>query len=177
MGKEVKTNAARQLDRLGIAYTLNVYDCGAFIDGVHIADALGQPRERSFKTLVAQGRGGGHYVFVLPVADEVDLKKAAAAVGEKSVSLVPVKSLTALTGYVRGGVSPLGMKKAFPTVIDESAAAFDTIIISGGRLGTQILLPPEDLRRAANAAFAAICVKEDDENARGDDPRYPRGDG
>lgn len=159
MAKELKTNAMRFLDRLKIAYELNTYDCAEFIDGVHIADALGQPRERSFKTLVAAGKRGGHYVFVLPVADELDLKKAAAAVGEKSVALVAVKEINALTGYVRGGVSPLGMKKAFPTVIDESAAAFDTIIISGGRLGAQIFLSPHDLKRAANATFASICMR------------------
>lgn len=159
MAKEVKTNAMRLLDRLHIAYQLNTYTCDEFIDGVHIADMLAQPREQSFKTLVAAGKSGGHYVFVLPVAGEVDLKKAAAAVGEKSVSLVAVKEINALTGYVRGGVSPLGMKKAFPTVIDASAAAFDTIIISGGRLGAQIFLAPEDLQRATNAAFAAICAE------------------
>lgn len=159
MAKELKTNAMRILDRLKIAYQLNTYDCAEFIDGVHIAAMLGQPPERSFKTLVAAGKSGGHYVFVLPVAEEVDLKKAAAAVGEKSVALVPVKEINALTGYVRGGVSPLGMKKAFPTVIHESAAGFDTIIISGGRLGAQIFLAPEDLRRATNAVFAAICAE------------------
>jgi Cys-tRNA(Pro)/Cys-tRNA(Cys) deacylase len=159
MAKEVKTNAMRLLDRLHIAYQLNTYTCDEFIDGVHIADMLAQPREQSFKTLVAAGKSGGHYVFVLPVAGEVDLKKAAAAVGEKSVSLVAVKEINALTGYVRGGVSPLGMKKAFPTVIDASATAFDTIIISGGRLGAQIFLAPTDLQRATNAAFAAICAE------------------
>lgn len=157
MAKEVKTNAMRILDRLKIPYELNLYTCDEFVDGVHIADMLGQPRECSFKTLVAAGKSGGHYVFVVPVAAEVDLKKAAAAVGEKSVALVPVKEINALTGYVRGGVSPLGMKKAFPTVIDHSAQAFDTLIISGGRLGAQIFLSPADLKRATNAAFAAIC--------------------
>ncbi len=161
MAKETKTNAMRLLDRLHIAYELNTYTCDEFIDGVHIADALGQPRESSFKTLVAAGKSGGHYVFVLPVADEVDLKRAAAAVGEKSVALVPVKDINALTGYIRGGVSPLGMKKAFPTVIDASAEAFETVIISGGRLGAQIFLSPADLKRATNGAFAAITAKEE----------------
>ena len=107
---------------------------------------------------MAKGKSGGHYVFVIPIAEEVDLKAAAVAVGEKSVALIPVKEINALTGYVRGGVSPLGMKKAFPTVIDSSAQAFSTIIISGGRLGAQILLAPQDLARAVNAAFAAICA-------------------
>lgn len=162
MGKETKTNAMRLLDRLHIAYELNTYTCDEFIDGVHIADALNQPRERSFKTLVAAGKSGAHYVFVLPVADEVDLKRAAAAVGEKSVALVPVKEIPALTGYVRGGVSPLGMKKAFVTVIDATAQAHDTIIISGGRLGAQIFLAPPDLLRAVNGTFAAITQREED---------------
>ncbi|MBO5798015.1 MAG: Cys-tRNA(Pro) deacylase [Clostridia bacterium] len=159
MAKEVKTNAMRILDRLKIPYEVNLYTCDEFIDGVHIADMLGQPRESSFKTLVAAGKSGGHYVFVLPVEAEVDLKKAAVAVGEKSVSLVAVKEINALTGYVRGGVSPLGMKKAFPTVIDQSATAFSTLIISGGRLGAQIFLAPEDLCRAVGGRFAAITAE------------------
>ena len=158
MAKEVKTNAMRILDRLKIAYEVNLYTCEEFHDAVQIADMLGQPYESSFKTLVAKGKSGGHYVFVIPIAEEVDLKAAAAAVGEKSVALIPVKEINALTGYVRGGVSPLGMKKAFPTVIDQSAAAFSTVIISGGRLGAQILLAPDDLARAVGARFAAICA-------------------
>lgn len=159
MAKEVKTNAMRILDRLKIPYELNLYTCDEFIDGVHVADMLGQAREQSFKTLVAAGKSGGHYVFVVPVAAEVDLKKAAVAVGEKSVSLVAVKEINALTGYVRGGVSPLGMKKTFPTVIHQSAQNFDTVIISGGRLGAQILLSPADLQRATNATFGAITAE------------------
>lgn len=158
MAKEVKTNAMRILDRLKIPYELNLYTCEEFHDAVQIADMLGQPYASSFKTLVAVGKSGGHYVFVIPIAAEVDLKAAAVAVGEKSVSLIPVKEINALTGYVRGGVSPLGMKKAFPTVIDSSAAAFSTVIISGGRLGAQIFLSPQDLARAVNATFAAICA-------------------
>ena len=158
MGKETKTNAMRILDRLKLPYELNTYECAEFIDGVHVADALGQPREQSFKTLVAAGKSGGHYVFVVPVAAEVDLKKAAVAAGEKSVSLVAVKEITALTGYVRGGVSPLGMKKAFPTVIDCSAAQFSAIIISGGRLGAQIILSPTDLLTATGGKLADIVA-------------------
>lgn len=156
MAKEVKTNAMRLLDRARVAYSVNLYECDEFVDGVHIADMLAQPRERSFKTLVAAGKSGGHYVFVIPVADEVDLKKAAAAVGEKSVSLVPVKEINALTGYIRGGVSPLGMKKAFPTVVDATAGEFSEIIISGGRLGAQIFLAPSDLLRVTGGKLADI---------------------
>ena len=158
MAKEVKTNAMRILDRFKIPYELNLYTCDEFVDAVAVADMLGQPYASSFKTLVAKGKSGGHYVFVIPIAEEVDLKAAAVAVGEKSVALIPVKEINALTGYVRGGVSPLGMKKAFPTVIDSSAEAFSTVIISGGRLGAQILLSPQDLARAVNARFAAICA-------------------
>ena len=158
MAKEVKTNAMRILERLKIPYELNLYTCEEFVDAVAVADMLGQPYASSFKTLVAKGKSGGHYVFVIPIAEEVDLKAAAVAVGEKSVALIPVKEINALTGYVRGGVSPLGMKKAFPTVIACSAQAFSTIIISGGRLGAQIFLSPQDLARAVNATFAAICA-------------------
>lgn len=158
MAKETKTNAMRILDRLKIAYEVNLYTCEEFHDAVGIADMLNQPYESSFKTLVAKGKSGGYYVFVIPIAEEVDLKAAAAAVGEKSVALIPVKEITALTGYVRGGVSPLGMKKAFPTVIDRRAEEFSTVIISGGRLGAQILLDPHDLARAVNARLAPICA-------------------
>ncbi len=158
MAKETKTNAMRILDRLAIAYEVNLYTCEAFHDAVQIADMLAQPYESSFKTLVAKGKSGGHYVFVIPITEEVNLKAAAAAVGEKSVALIPVKDIPALTGYVRGGVSPLGMKKALPTVIDSRAEAFPTIIISGGRLGAQILLSPHDLARAVAARFASICA-------------------
>lgn len=161
MGKEVKTNAMRALDRLGIPYEYNLYDCGEFIDGAHVAALLGQPPEQSFKTLVAAGKSGGHYVFLVPVAEELDLKKAAAAAGEKSVTLIPVKELTPLTGYVRGGVSPLGMKKRFPTLIHQSAADFPRIIISAGRLGAQIFLSPADLCAATGGTFADILLRGD----------------
>ncbi len=158
MAKEVKTNAMRILDRLKIPYELNLYTCDEFVDAVAVADVLGQPYASSFKTLVAKGKSGGHYVFVIPIAEEVDLKAAAVAVSEKSVALVAVKEINTLTGYVRGGVSPLGMKKAFPTVIDASATRFSTVIISGGRLGAQIFLSPQDLAHAVGATFAAICA-------------------
>ena len=160
MGKEVKTNAMRLLDRLNIPYSINLYDCKEFIDGSSIARQLGQPPERSFKTLVAQGKSGGYFVFALPVGRELDLKKAAASVGEKSVSLIPVKEINRVTGYIRGGCTPLGMKKAFPTVVDQSAADFDQIIISGGQIGAQILLAPGDLLKAANAVYADLALNE-----------------
>lgn len=159
MGKEVKTNAMRILDRNKIKYEINLYECKEFIDAVDIADRLGQPYESSFKTLVTVGKSGEHYVFVLPIAMELDLKKAASVVGEKSLSMIAVKEITALTGYVRGGCTALGMKKAFRTVIDSSARRFDSIIISGGRIGAQIILAPDDLAKAANAEFADILAE------------------
>lgn len=156
MAKEQKTNAMRILDKNKIVYTVNTYECDEFIDGVTVADMLGQPYEISYKTLVSVGKSGGHYVFVLPIAEELDLKAAARAVGEKAVELIHVKELFALTGYIRGGCTSIGMKKAFPTVIHESVLTFDTVIISGGRIGAQILLSPADLIRVTRAKTADI---------------------
>ena len=158
MGKEVKTNAMRILDRMKLPYTLNSYECKEFIDGVHIANMLGQDPAQSFKTLVCSGKGGGYYVFVLPVARELDLKKAARAVGAKAVELLPVKEIDAVTGYIRGGCTAISMKKQYPTVIDQSAADFDTIIISGGRIGSQIFLAPDDFIRATGGSYGDILA-------------------
>lgn len=156
MAKEQKTNAMRILDKNKIDYTVNTYECDEFVDGVTVADLLGQPYESSFKTLVAVGESGGHFVFVLPIAEEVDLKAAARAVNEKAVELIHVKELFALTGYVRGGCTPIGMKKAFPTVIHESVLTFPTVIVSGGRIGAQIFIAPQDLVRVTRAKVADI---------------------
>ena len=158
MGKEAKTNAMRILDRMKLPYTLTSYECKEFIDGVHIANMLGQDPAQSFKTLVCSGKGGGYYVFVLPVARELDLKKAARAVGAKAVELLPVKEINAVTGYIRGGCTAIGMKKQYPTVIDQSAADFDTIIISGGRIGSQIFLAPDDFIRATGGSYGDILA-------------------
>ena len=158
MGKEVKTNAMRMLDRQKIPYQLNTYECGEFIDGVTIADQLGQSYDMSFKTLVMIGKSRQYYVFALPVDKEVDMKKAAKAVGEKSVEMLPVKDINKVTGYIRGGCTPIGMKKQFPTFIHESAADFDTIIISGGRLGVQLILSPQDLIKVTRGQFADIIM-------------------
>jgi Cys-tRNA(Pro)/Cys-tRNA(Cys) deacylase len=154
--KDIKTNAMRFLDSKKISYTVNTYECEDFIDGVHIAQMLGQDEDMSYKTLVTKGKSGGYFVFVLPVAKELDMKKAAKAVGEKSVEMLHVKDINAVTGYIRGGCSPLGMKKQFPTVVDKSAQDLDTIIISGGRLGSQIFLAPQDLVKACAGTFADI---------------------
>ncbi|MDD7740029.1 MAG: Cys-tRNA(Pro) deacylase [Fusicatenibacter sp.] len=151
--KEIKTNAMRMLDRKKISYEVLQYECDEFIDGLHTAQKTGAPVEQSFKTLVAQGKSGRYYVFVLPIAEETDLKKAAKAVGEKSVEMIPVKEITAVTGYVRGGCSPIGMKKQFPTIIQESAAKYDKIYVSGGRIGTTLCLNPEDLRKASGGEY------------------------
>lgn len=158
--KAVRTNAMRILERMKIPFEVNTYECGEFIDGIHIADQLGQPREQSFKTLVMQGRSKNYHVFVLPVAEEVDLKKAARVVGEKSLEMVPVKNIQSVTGYIRGGCTAIGMKRNYNTVIHESARSFDEIIVSGGRLGAQILLAPEDLAAAVSGSFADIIVKK-----------------
>ena len=154
MAKEVKTNAMRILDREKVAYGVNLYECEEFIDGVHVADQLGQAYESSFKTPV--GKSSAHYVFVLPINKELDFKKCAAAVGEKAVELIPVKDILPLTGYVRGGCTPIGMKKRFPTVIHESVRSFERVIISGGRIGAQILIAPADLIRVTGAKTGDI---------------------
>ena len=159
MAKEIKTNAMRILDREKVSYEMHIYKCDEFIDGSTVADMLGQDHNITFKTLVAVGKSGGHYVFVIPVDDELDLKKCASSVGEKSVELIHVKDLTSLTGYIRGGCSPIGMKKQFPTVIHESATGYDKIIISGGRVGTQIMINPFDLAKVAKAEFQNIIMQ------------------
>lgn len=158
MGKELKTNAVRILDRNKINYSLITYECDEFIDGLHTAEKTGAPVEQSFKTLVMQGKSKKYYVFVIPIAEEVDLKLAAKTVGEKSVEMIHVKDLTAITGYVRGGCSPLGMKKPFPTVIDASAENYSEMYVSGGRIGTTIRLNPQDLASVTGAVFAPVTV-------------------
>ena len=156
MGKEAKTNAMRMLDRAKIPYEVIQYECDEFIDGLHTAEKTGAPVEQSFKTLVMQGKSKQYYVFVLPIAEEVQLKTAARVVGEKSVEMIPVKDIKKITGYVRGGCTPLGMKKQFPTVIHESARTFDKIYISGGRIGMTIIVDPLQLAELIGAQFADI---------------------
>ncbi|MDE6312622.1 MAG: Cys-tRNA(Pro) deacylase [Lachnospiraceae bacterium] len=156
--KEIKTNAMRILDKQKISYQVNSYECEEFIDGMHIADKLNQPYEQSFKTLVAVGKSKANYVFVIPVDQEIDFKKAAKAVGEKSITLVPVKEIQSLTGYIRGGCTPIGMKKLFPTVIQKSAKEQKEIIISGGRLGLQLILSPEDLIQAVKGVYEDVIA-------------------
>lgn len=157
--KDVKTNAMRILDKNKISYSVNTYQCDEFIDGVHIADMLGQSYEISFKTLVAVGKSKSYFVFALPVDKELDLKKAAKAVGEKSVELLHVKDINAVTGYIRGGCTPIGMKKQYKTVIHSTALNHSKIIVSGGRLGSQIELSPSDLARVTGAEFVDIIME------------------
>ena len=158
--KEVKTNAMRILDKNKISYETITYECDEFIDGLHTAEKTGAPVEQSFKTLVAQGKSKEYYVLVIPIAEEVDVKAAARVLGEKSIEMIHVKDITAVTGYVRGGCSPLGMKKKYKTIIQESAEKYSEIYVSGGRIGSTIKVNPVDLARAAGAEFAAFTVKE-----------------
>ena len=156
--KENKTNAMRILEQNKVNYEVHYYECGEFIDGVHIADQMGQAYETSFKTLVTVGKSKNYFVFVIPIDQELDLKKAAKVVGEKSVEMLPVKEINAVTGYIRGGCTPVGMKKLFPTVIHESAQQHDKIIVSGGKLGTQIELAPDDLVKVCKGKYEDIIV-------------------
>lgn len=159
MGKEVKTNAMRILDKHKITYEIINYECDEFIDGIHTAELTGAPVEQSFKTLVMQGKSKQYYVYVVPINEEVDLKAAAKAVSEKSVEMIHVKDITQITGYVRGGCSPLGMKKQFTTIVHESARSYDKIYISGGRIGTTISLSPRDLEKAIHLSYENIIQK------------------
>lgn len=158
MGKEVKTNTVRILDRNKIEYELNKYECDDFKDGVSIADMLEQSYDMSFKTLVTVGKSGKYYVFAIPVDKEINMKKAAKEVGEKNIEMVHVKDINAVTGYIRGGCTPIGMKKNYPTVINESAKEHEKIIVSGGRLGLQIILKPDDLVKVTNGRYADIIM-------------------
>ena len=156
MAKNDKTNVMRVLEQHKIPYEGHNYlDSGA-ISGTEVAEALNENPEVVFKTLVTIGKTGNHYVFLVPVEQELNLKKAAAAVGEKNIEMIKSKELLPLTGYIHGGCSPIGMKKQFPTVIDESACTQKLIYVSGGKIGMQIRLKPDDLKRAANAEYAAI---------------------
>ena len=158
--KEVKTNAMRMLDRAKVSYTYEEYECDDFTDGIQTADKLGYDHKLVYKTLVTTGKTGNHYVFVIPIEAEIDFKKAAKVVGEKSLEMLHLKDLTKVTGYVRGGCSPLGMKKQFPTIVHESAAAFDKIYISGGRIGTSITVNPDSLLTVVRGQYADVIRHE-----------------
>ena len=156
--KEEKTNVMRTLEQKKLPYTAHTYDPAGPIDGVSVAQTLGQLPERVFKTLVTKGASGAYYVFDIPVAENLDLKKAAKAVGEKSVAMLPQKELLPLTGYVHGGCSPVGMKKHFPTVFHETALLYDTVCVSAGKIGFQVECRPGDLVALLRAKTADIIV-------------------
>lgn len=156
MKKEEKTNVMRVLDARKISYESHSYEPDAAMSGEEIAGILGEDPAKVFKTLVTQGKSGAYYVFVVPVEAELDLKKAAKTSGEKAVSMIKQKELLALTGYVHGGCSPIGMKKQFPTFIHETAAGFDRVFVSAGRVGLQIELAPGDLIGAAGCKMADL---------------------
>lgn len=157
--KVEKTNALRLLDRMKIPYEACTYPCEEFTDGLEVAQKLGLPPQDVCKTLVTVGKSGGHFVFVLPVTEELDRKKAASLVGEKSLEMLHVKDLLATTGYIRGGCTALGMKKQFPTVVDQSVRDKEKIYVSGGKRGLQLCLSPQDLVKAANAMWGDVIVK------------------
>lgn len=157
--KQEKTNAMRQLDRKKLPYRVHSYEGGA-LSGTEVAQALGQDERCVFKTLVTVGKTGAHYVFMVPVARELDLKKAAAAVKEKSVSMLPQKELLPLTGYVHGGCSPIGMKKPFPTVIDATAEGCEGIFFSAGKIGLQIETAPQSLEAVVPLQYRDVTVDE-----------------
>ncbi len=153
---KVKTNAMRILDKAGVKYDPVTYDADLYEDGNQLADGLGLPREIVYKTIVTTGKSGEHYVFVIPVEHSIDFKKAAKAAGEKSIELLPLKMLTDLTGYVRGGCTSVGMKKQFPVIIDITAEKLPFIYVSGGKRGVQLKLAPGDLLKAARAKYADV---------------------
>ncbi len=153
-----KTNAMRILDRKKIPYRTYTYECDEFIDAIQIADMLSLPHEKVYKTLVTQGASKNYFVFVIPIAEELDMKKAARSVGEKSVAMLHVKDINAVTGYIRGGCTAIGMKKQYATRIDQSALNLDKIIVSGGKLGMQLELTPQDLAPSSAPAIAEIII-------------------
>ena len=156
---EQKTNVMRLLEGAHLPSHFHYYDApdGA-LSGIEVAQQLSQDPDHVFKTLVTTGASGKHYVFMIPVAEELSLKKAAAAAKEKSIVMLKSKDLLPLTGYVHGGCSPIGMKKAFPTFIDETAQLFDTILFSGGKIGTQVEMSPEVLQKIVPHLYADLTV-------------------
>ncbi|MBE5826865.1 MAG: Cys-tRNA(Pro) deacylase [Butyrivibrio sp.] len=154
--KTEKTNVMRVLDSLKVAYTGHEYEADSTLTGEQIAGILGEDVASVFKTLVTRGKSGQYYVFVIPVAEELHLKKAASVVGEKSVEMIKQKELLPLTGYVHGGCSPIGMKKKFPTYIHETASGLEKMYVSGGKVGMQIELAPSDLMQAAACKLADL---------------------
>lgn len=157
---EQKTNVMRVLEQKKIAYTPHTYPHGdGPVDGASVAELIGRTPEQVYKTLVTVGASKAHYVFVIPVLKELDMKKAAKAVGEKSVSMLHLNELLPLTGYVRGGCSPIGMKKQFPTTVDAACLSQDTVIVSAGKIGWQVELAPAELLKLTRGRTAEITAE------------------
>ena len=156
----VKTNAMRLLDKHKITYQILSYQTKEALDGVLVASKIGRNQEEVFKTLVTRGQSKEIYVFVLPVAKELDLKKAAKVVKEKKIELIAVNEINQVTGYIRGGCSPIGMKRIYQTVIDESAKSLSSVIVSGGKIGLQLELCPSDLALVIPVGFADVTLRE-----------------
>lgn len=155
-----KTNAVRELEAAGVPFEFHTFETDGSLSGVEVATLLGEDLDHVFKTLVTVGKSGEHYVFMIPVAQELDLKKAARAVGEKSIAMIKSRELLPLTGYIHGGCSPLGMKKLFTTSIDETAILFDTIIFSAGRIGAQIETSLAGLQQVIPVQAVDLVVDE-----------------
>lgn len=158
MAKDDKTNVMRVLDGKKINYKSHMYEPDATMSGEEIAAILGENADKVFKTLVTQGKSNQYYVFVIPVKRELDLKKAAKAVSEKSISMIPQKELLPLTGYVHGGCSPIGMKKSFPTTIHETAQKYEEIFFSAGKVGYQVEVAVKDLEKVVRVSYADVCT-------------------
>ena len=156
MAKLQKTNVYRLLDQAGAVYTQHYYGDTEAVSGTEVAEALHEDPDRVFKTLVTAGRSGEHYVFMIPVAEELDLRKAASAAGEKSVGMIKAKELLPLTGYIHGGCSPIGMKKQFATFVDETAVLYDTVFFSAGKIGYQVEMSVSDLEAVIPLKYADL---------------------
>ncbi|MFK3939423.1 Cys-tRNA(Pro) deacylase [Alkalihalobacillus sp. NPDC078783] len=157
--KKVKTNASRLLDQQNIPYSILQYETSdGKLDGVSVAQKTNQDPNHVYKTLVTQGSSKQYYLFLVRVADELHLKNAAKAVNEKQLAMIPVKEIQSVTGYIRGGCSPIGMKRAFPTIIDDSATTLSDIIVSGGKIGVQLKLPVESLISITQATTAPLST-------------------
>lgn len=155
--KIAKTNAMRILDTHKIPYEVQTYECDDFIDGIQIADLTNTPHELSFKTLILQGKSKDYYVFVVPIEGHIDLKQAAKLAGEKNLELIPTKDCLKVSGYIRGSVSPIGMKKQYATFIHISAQQYNEIYISGGKQGIKLKVNPQQVAELLQAPFAEFC--------------------
>lgn len=155
--QELRTNVTRLLTQKKVDFRLHAYETESAVSGVEAAERIGVEKDRVFKTLVTVGKSGLNYVFLVPVAQELELRKAAAAVGEKKLDMLKAKELLPLTGYVHGGCSPIGMKKLFPTVVDETAQLFDRIVFSAGKIGCHVELSPAALEALIPLKYADIC--------------------